>query len=149
MERLEQRASEQHSVTLRSFLIYDNQRDQARRSEESTRTRIGRCRSDTDPARHRTCPRRRLGYLKLRSHSSVSYLQPAASTRRLWEAQASWNLITPPATLMSVPSKAVIAFFLNLDSLIWCVHSQTLSFSLQKSFTVTSTKQNVIIRLRT
>ena len=104
----------------------------------------GRCRNGTDPARRRIRLLKQLAYLKTRNHLFVNFPQPAASIRQLWEVLARWNLITRPAMLTSVPPRAVIAFFLNHDSLIWCAHPQTHALP-NKPLTCTSTKQNATI----
>ena len=83
-----------------------------------------RCRNGTDPTRRQIRPLKRPVYLNPRDHSSVNSLQPATSIRQPLGMRASWKLITRPAMLMSVPPRAVIAFFLNNDFLIWCVFPQ-------------------------
>ena len=85
-----------------------------------------RWRNDTDPTRRQIRPRKQLVFLSPRDHLSVNCPRPATGIRQLWEVPASWNLITRPAMLTSVPPRGVIVFFLNLDSLILCVHLPTL-----------------------
>lgn len=118
------------SIPNSGFALFLHQRPPTRRDVSilGSDSSAGRCRNDTDPARRQIRPLKRLAYLNPPNHLSVNSLQPAASIRQLWEMLASWKLITQPAMLMSVPPRAVIAFFLNNDTLIWCVDPQTSHF---------------------
>ena len=115
------------SIPNSGFALFLHQRPPTRQDVPvlGSDSSAGRCRNGTDPARRQIRPLKRLAYLSPRNHLSVSSLQPVASIRQPLEMLASWNLITRPAMLMSVPPRAVIAFFLNNDTLIWCVDPQT------------------------